>query len=273
VGNETLFEQGAEGDKMFILISGRVQMITYDKAHTPHITNEIKQGELVGELAVISGKKQMAAAVAMRDSILAYISRETYFEIAENFPHHTLYMTNMIIDRLTEKYQANKNLRERWNIALVPITPSVNIADFTNTIKPYLQKHGRTLHLNNDLINEYLGYDNIAQVGRENADLYHKLTFWIDRYEAQYNFIVYEADNHHSEWTQRCLRQADEVIFVANSADSSKLSQLEEQITAFDKNINTHQTLVLLHPPSVKCPSETKYQFARNFIKFNDFIQ
>lgn len=254
-GNEMLFAQDTEGDKMYILISGRLQVEKTDKLGVRHVEAQISQGELVGELAVISGKKRTNSVVALRDSILACITRETYFEIAERFPQHTLYMANMIIDRLTHKFQENKNLRERWNIALIPITPSVNIAEFTQTIKPYLQKYGRTLHLNNALINEYLGYENIAQVGKDNPELYQKLTFWIDRYEAQYNFIVYEADDHFSEWTQRCLRQADEIIFVANSSESPKLSNLEQQILALPHTLNSQQALVLVHPPSLKMPN------------------
>lgn len=257
-GNETLFSQGSEGSNIYILISGRLQAIKTTAGQNPQILNDIKQGELVGELAVISGKKHSASIVATRDSILAYISRDTYFDIAEHFPHHTLYLTNTIIKRLTADYKPNKSLRERWNIALIPASSSVNIADFAHSIKPYLQKHGRTLHLNNALINDYLGYENIAQVGKENSDLYHKLTFWIDRYEAQYNFIVYEADNKPSEWTERCLRQADEIIYVADSRDACGLSNLEKQIVEKHKNINTHQTLVLLHPASVKEPRNTK---------------
>ena len=257
-GNETLFEQDSEGDKMYILISGRIKLQRTDKTGVTHITDQVGQGELIGEFAVISGKKRMGAAVALRDSILAYISRETYFEIAERFPQHTLHMASMIIDRLTQKFQENKTVRERWNIALIATTPSVNIAEFTQTIKPYLQKHGRTLHLNNDLINDYLGYENIAQVGKDNPEQYQKLTFWIDRYEAQYNFIVYEADTYFSEWTQRCLRQADEIIFVANSAESADLSVLEQQILTLPHTINSHQTLLLLHPPSVNLPSQTQ---------------
>lgn len=257
-GNETLFEQGTEGDKIYILLSGRVQAIVKRKEQNPQVINDIKQGELVGELSVISGKKHSASVVATRDSILAYISRDTYFEIAEKFPHHTLYLTNTIIKKLTEDYQQNKSVRERWNIALIPATPSVKIADFAHAIKPYLQKKGRTLHLNTALINEYLGYENIAQVGKDNIDLYHKLSFWIDRYEAQYNYIVYEADNNPSEWTRRCLRQADEIIFVADSRDTSELSLFERQILENEQHINTHQTLVLLHPPSVKEPKNTQ---------------
>lgn len=257
-GNEVLFEQGSEGDKIFILLSGRVQIITRDKSGATHIHSEIKQGEMIGELAVISGKKHTSAAVAMRDSILAYISRETYFDIAKNFPHHTLYLTNNIIKKLTENQQSNKALRERWNIALIPASPSVKIADFAHIIQPYLQKHGRVLHLNARLINEYLGYEHIAQVGKDNSDFYHKLNFWIDRYEAQYNFIVYEADNTFSEWTKRCIRQADEIIFITDSRDTSDLSNLERQILESHPNLNCLQTLVISHPTSVLEPRNTR---------------
>jgi NTE family protein len=81
---------------------------------------------------------------------------------------------------------------------------------------------------------------------------------WIDRYEAQYNFILYQADETLTEWTNRCLRQADEIIFV-NFADSAKqLSVIESEIQRkYPDKLTTKQTLLLLHPPSTTCPAQT----------------
>ncbi|MEY4934378.1 MAG: hypothetical protein RIS64_737 [Bacteroidota bacterium] len=256
--NEILFQQGEIGDKMFILISGRLQEVRYDKNKQPTLLYEIHQGELAGELAVISGTPHRYAGIAARDCVVAYITRETYFEIAEKFPEHSAYLMNIVIKKLTQPVEPHKQKRERWNIAFVPLTPAVDMAAFMATIKADLMRHGRVLPLSSDLINEYLGYDQIAQVTKNQLDLYQKLSLWIDRYEAQFNFILYQSDFEWSEWTHRCLRQADEIIFVGNAQNSPQCSVLEKQILEnCSTGITANQTLVLLHDNKTKYPSGT----------------
>ena len=48
---EVLFEQGAQGDDLAVVITGRLQ-VSLQKGGTEKILNEIYHGEMVGEYAV-----------------------------------------------------------------------------------------------------------------------------------------------------------------------------------------------------------------------------
>ena len=46
-----------------------------------------------------------------------------------------------------------------------------------------------------------------------------RLVDWLNGQETRHSKLVYEADTFDSEWTARCLRQADLVLFVVRSRE------------------------------------------------------
>lgn len=68
---ELLFQEGAPGHDLFLLLAGSVEIST-SKAGTIHT---LKPGELVGEIALVCRVNRTATAVAVQESALLKLSR------------------------------------------------------------------------------------------------------------------------------------------------------------------------------------------------------
>jgi predicted acylesterase/phospholipase RssA len=86
-----------------------------------------------------------------------------------------------------------------------------------------------------------------------------RLTAWLDEQESRYRFLVCEGDTAASGWTLRCLRQADEILLVAQADSDPEPSVAEKALLGGDHGVSkASQTLVLLHPEASRLPSGTE---------------
>src|SRR4051812_34833723 len=72
-GGEILFEDGDPGDSAYFVVSGRLRAVRSDPAGKKRLLGDIKPGETVGEVAVLSGATRQATVAAARDSILVRV--------------------------------------------------------------------------------------------------------------------------------------------------------------------------------------------------------
>ena len=63
---------------------------------------------------------------------------------------------------------------------------------------------------------QLLNQPGIANAGRDHMGGM-RLTAWLDEQGSHFRFVVCEADATASGWTLRCLRQADEILLVAQA--------------------------------------------------------
>ena len=69
-GGTTLFRQGDAGDSLYVVIRGRLQAIAEFPGRDPDQLGDISRGEIVGEMAVLTGDPRSATVRAVRDSAL-----------------------------------------------------------------------------------------------------------------------------------------------------------------------------------------------------------
>jgi len=74
---ETIIELADEGDGVFFVISGKVQ-VTMPNEEGEIILGEIGPGEVFGEMALIDDKPRSARVSALSDCVLAFVSRTTF---------------------------------------------------------------------------------------------------------------------------------------------------------------------------------------------------
>jgi CRP-like cAMP-binding protein len=73
-----VFSQGDAGEAAFIVEAGSIGIFKIlDNGEKVHLAT-LKKGELFGEMAVIDGSNRMAAAVALENSTVVRIPRETF---------------------------------------------------------------------------------------------------------------------------------------------------------------------------------------------------
>jgi NTE family protein len=96
----TLFEQGELADRVYILVSGRLQAVVGHAAGGARILGEIGRGEIIGEMAILTGEPRSARVRALRDSELVSLDREAFDRLVVRYPQMLMALTRLVIHRL-----------------------------------------------------------------------------------------------------------------------------------------------------------------------------
>ena len=249
---ETLFSAGDSGRDLYFVLSGRLRALGPGGS----VLNEMTRGESIGEIALLTGEPRTATVVAVRDSALVRVSREAFEEIVEKYPKVMQVIAGIVVRRLLAKERASGAPAAGTCIAVLTADPGGLTAGFTEKLVKALGEIGTTLHLTRERVDAMLNQPGIAAAARDHVAGI-RLTAWLDEQESRYRFVVCEADSEESGWTLRCLRQADEILLVAQAGSDPEPHGVEKALLGENPISKARQTLVLLHPNGSRLPSGT----------------
>jgi CRP/FNR family transcriptional regulator, cyclic AMP receptor protein len=85
--DEVVFEEGALGDEVFVLLDGRVQITMEMSRKTEQApVHTVLPGSVFGEFALATSAKRSATAVGLKDSSVFVISRDAFEQLAAKDP-------------------------------------------------------------------------------------------------------------------------------------------------------------------------------------------
>lgn len=228
-GGKLLFNAGAPGDSMYIVLSGRLRVSAEGRDGSMESLRELARGDTVGELALLTGEARSAAVHAIRDSELVKISQTAFESAVKSDPKLLNQIAVQLAGRERQGRDANLSRRNLRTIALVPARADVRLREFGEILTAALQATGPTICLSQ----ETLPTSNGAA---------------LSRLESRHRFVLYQADSTISPWTELCLRQAD-LIVVVGCAESDPANSDSHLLRQFLKqhHIATAIELVLLH--------------------------
>jgi NTE family protein len=268
-GGDTLFSQGDIGDAAYFLISGRLCAIRIAHDGTRQYLGDIRPSETVGEIAVLSDDVRGATVLATRDSVVVRISTENLQSWFMQYPQLLLQTAKLIIKRTRPTNARNRQLRHISNITVLPLSKNINMAKFRRDFMAAMARCGNVLLLDPHIVDEQLQETGIAFVDKHDPERYRRLSAWLDTLEEQHDYVIYLANTEDDEWTQRCLRQSDRVLLLANATDNSFPSLLEQKLlNEAAKKARSDNYLVLWHPPETIMPNGTQHWLQpRTWIK------
>jgi CRP-like cAMP-binding protein len=118
-----LFRQGEAGDALYLVVSGRLQVVAErDDGHEVRL-GEAGPGESVGEMALLSGEARMASARADDDTGLLRLSRSGYEALMAAHPKAMAVFARTMASRLA------KAARGRGAVVTLRATPFVTLPD------------------------------------------------------------------------------------------------------------------------------------------------
>ncbi|GAB3559767.1 patatin-like phospholipase family protein [Spirosoma fluminis] len=291
-GGEVLFRQHEPGDCLYFVISGRLQAYIIDKQGNHQVMGEIIRGETVGEMAIFTGDPRSATIVALRDSVLVKLSQNAFEQVIAAYPAVAINVTKLIINRLrtsqeqpkaagsdvTSRPTRSHPAKKPVNICVLAlhngpadsISPALRLA---GELSPLLRRKGTTFVVSSDEVNDVFNQPNFAQVDKDNPVAYRQLSQWLDDQESQHEFMLYLADPFRpdqsgnglpvlSEWTRRCLRQADEILLLADATQSPDLTLVEKHYLMNEQWTGAPHTLLLMHPSETTHPRHTVHWLA-----------
>jgi ATP/ADP translocase/HEAT repeat protein len=97
---ETLFAKDDMGDCLYVIVSGSVRI--HDGART---LNELGEGEVFGEMALLDPEPRLAAATVTEQARLLRLDRAPFFELIQAQPEVSIGIIHMLTRRLRERVQ------------------------------------------------------------------------------------------------------------------------------------------------------------------------
>ena len=210
-GGATLFRAGERPDALYVVLSGCLGVFLPDRT-SQQIRGRVVAGGTVGEMGMISGRPRTADVVALRDTELARVSRESFDRVFGQYPDAMLRIARLTVDRLEQSQSRSPTaLQGARTFTLIPQSLEVDVGGFATEFVQALSTCGRT---------------ELVWSVRAAAHTSH----WFHRLEAANDYVVYVADSQPSVWSNLCVRQADALLLLARAeTEAGDWSVLDNQ--------------------------------------------
>jgi NTE family protein/lysophospholipid hydrolase len=254
---KALFHQGDPGDSFFVLMSGTMGVVVTGGGRETQTVDRIRRGEIIGEMALLSDEDRSASVVALRDSELIRFSKDKFRQLLAQHPDLLLQITRLLIARLRRVHTASDRPSECSILAVVPASPDVPAREFSARLAGCLSRLGSTIHVNDEELDSQLGTPGISQVSDDDPN-HMRIIAWFSSQAEKHRYLLCQTDAAVTNWTKRCLRQADRIVVVGNATGDSSLCEIERELLYGPKCITrARSTLVLIHPDGSRRPSGT----------------
>ena len=169
-----------------------------------------------------------------------------------------MHIAEVIARRLGARNRSQPVLAPLASIAVVPTSPEVMVSQFATRLAAGLATIGSTLHLSSRQVGDIWGEEGVTQKPINDSSTIN-LDNWLNDQEDKYRFVLYEADSGMSNWTQRCIRQADHILVVGLAGADSVPGEIEKEfLSSRSETTPAGQTLVLLHGNGAQRPCGTQ---------------
>ena len=95
---ETVFEAGQDGDYMYVVIEGEVEISAQGK-----VVNRIGEGEIFGEMALIDNSPRSADARASKQSKIVPVDQYNFTHYVQHSPFFAIYVMSVMAERLRDQ--------------------------------------------------------------------------------------------------------------------------------------------------------------------------
>ena len=92
---EIIFRQGDDGDVMYCVITGKVEVTIADE-----IVEVVEEGGMLGEMALIDNSPRSATVKAKTDCTLAVINQKRFMTLIQQTPYFAIQVMSVLADRL-----------------------------------------------------------------------------------------------------------------------------------------------------------------------------
>lgn len=211
-----LYRQGEPGENLHVVLSGRLQVKVAMPEGSERIVAYPQPGDVVGEMALLSGSCRAATIIAVRDSTLAMIERSAIDSLVADHPRIFSNIARMIISRLTGASGHIGRRNGARTIMLVPLHRGARMSSFASRLRHALLGFGSVLHLDSRTALQRFNMQASTDYGRH-----------LDACENAYDYLLLEADPEPTQWGLACLGYADKIVMLADGAMPTGLTEIE----------------------------------------------
>ncbi len=195
-----LFRAGEPADRLFVVLSGRLQAIDVEG----RVLRELGAGAALGELGLLTGSARSASVRAVRDCRLLEIDAERFGRLVEEDGGLAL----SIARELARQLQASGGLDlpdVRPSVFAVVSTDASGVHELVHELAGALGRFGAVARLDG----EGLEADDFAPA--------------LDRAELRFDYVVL-VDGSGPQWSEFCRRQCDRLIVVVRGESAPEVA-------------------------------------------------
>jgi NTE family protein len=232
---QELVRQGDESDAVFVVLFGRFSVYVSSRSEP---VAEISAGELIGEIGFFSGQSRTATVMAARDSAVARLDRAAFYEVVAANPKIYQAILNSLAGRLAEinaRAPAITQRKAARTVAIIAGGQDGFLPSFVDRLRIVFGRRSRTIFLDR------------AEIARRFPNIspdHPTVSDWLNQCENSHDLVVYLGDETAGVWTQKAVRQADQVIIAVHGVPTKELSAAEE--LALQSHLQTNRRLVIV---------------------------
>ena len=247
-GGEWLFRQGDDGDALYLLARGRLQVWigTPGNGETGDtLAAEVAPGETVGEISILTGGPRSASIRAARDSLLLRMDSAAFDRLGRERPQLVRQLAGSIAMRLRDRTAGRTGIRRGFRtLAVVSPGGAGHAADLARRLAAMLGMRGAVQVLSSATLRP-LGAPALPAAHHEVVSA--AFTDWLGEQEDRHRFLLLVGDREDSVWSRLVLRHADIALVVADANDADARRALQQSRAAAGDGHGALHALVLQH--------------------------
>lgn len=245
---ERVFREGEAADRGFAVIRGRIRVLESERFGGGG-SYEVGKGALIGEEGLVDAPERTETALAIRDSVVVEVPRETFLSLIEAYPK----VVASVMANLMRQKSSGRRSAHRSATAVLSVD-EVWSAAWCEDLVAQLERFGTASCVSSDTIDAALDKPGIAQAPAESpGDV--RLSQMLHETENDNDHLVYRADPGPTEWSRRVTRQADNVLVAIDaSTPDSDLAGIDELLR--ERPLG-RVVLAVLHPSDTSRPRDT----------------
>lgn len=238
---EYIATKGEQCDSMFVVLNGRLRVGSSSEesstkgsseSSSKESHKEFGRGATIGELEALADGHWSHSVYASRHCEVARIPMSLLNILMTLYPTSGIHFAK-VIARLQNKGTKTKEFTPTLlpsyalslaTIAVVPLTPEVNLSEFCSSLTNSLRDIAPTKLLTKRETMERVGE---GLFKHKNKLLNVKMTRILGDIEENNRLVVYEAEMKYTWWTKISIQQADLVLVVVDSANAPDILRVE----------------------------------------------
>jgi len=239
-GGETLMRQGDKADGMYVVVNGSLVYEVRNDQGLVVSTGNFSKGDIIGEMALLTGEPRTATVVATLSCEIVKISTVAFEAVFSKHPPSMLAITKLIADRFTKDRMGKRTVKKtRSIITLFPLQKDLSVRDFAHNLASALKKIGRTIIVESKDFKKKKG-DREHAVSDILESLYHL--------QDTHDFLILCPDFEDKLWTETILHHTNRILLLSDAKKADVLSP--EEIRFLGDSEESHgpiRELVLLY--------------------------
>lgn len=195
-GGAHLYAAGEPSSELYLLKAGRLGAFRKEEGQERQFLGVIRPGEPAGEMALIAGAPHSGNVVALRDSEVLALAREDFLAAAEADPAVMTELARLMILRMRQASGAAATQGDPTVFGFVAV-------DGGRKVRPLVDKIALSI--------ARLGFS-VTVIGSEATSA---PTEWFSNTEADYDYVLYAAEQGEAAWKVLVGRQVDRLFRVA----------------------------------------------------------